>query len=375
MAKWNDQQRRRIIELYHQGKSQPEIAQELGSTRSTIWRTLDHMRASGELDKNQVEPVVMKEFRAAAESSLVRQLETKLAMEGTGMKDFTTEPEYNVKYDAKRHWAAAESDSVERIHKVLTQGNVSITLPNEVFAVSYISDQHLGPGTPCDMKRMREDAELIAETPGLYAISMGDGVDNHIKHRSAMLSSRSQPGEQYDLYEHYLNIFSPKILALISGNHDDWTKQFAGIDVVARIAKSNRIFFAPDEARIKIKVGSQNYRFAARHQYRLNSSFNQSHSVKQWLRLGMEDFDVGGIGHHHEATIESHIYRGQKVWVLRPGSYQISSQYSRQLGYNNSIPTCPTLVCWPDSRKIVGFDDVRDASDYLTWARAKYNSR
>jgi hypothetical protein len=268
--------------------------------------------------------------------------------------------------DPAKLWEQAEVDAEKRITKALKHARFNATLPsNRVSAISFISDQHIAPGTPVDFKRMRLDAELIAGTDDLYAILGGDGIDNHIKHHSAMLAARSQPHDQYVLYEHYLRILSDSLLVATSGNHDLWTNQYAGVDVVSMLCKANKIAYAPYEARVNVKIGSQLYKVAMRHQFRLNSSFNQTHSVKQWLRLGEEEFDIGCIGHHHEAAVESTIYRGLKRWVCRPGAYQITSSYSMAYGWNAAIPTCPTFLIYPNERKIVGFDCVREAVKML----------
>jgi predicted phosphodiesterase len=212
-----------------------------------------------------------------------------------------------------------------------------------------------------DMRRMREDAELIAATDGAYAILGGDMVDNHIKHQSAKLAARSQPHDQWKLCEHYLSIFAEKIIVMIDGNHDKWTDQIAGIDMVNWIARNKRLYYAPDEARIDLTVGKTLYKLAVRHQYRFNSSLNLLHTVKRWWAHGEEPFDIGCIGHHHEAAIETFRFHGATCWGCRPGSYQISSAYSRQFGFNATVPRAPSFILFPDERRILGFPDIRDA--------------
>jgi hypothetical protein len=217
---------------------------------------------------------------------------------------------------------------------------------------------------------MRLDAELIRDTPGCYCVLAGDQVDNHVKHYSAMLSARSQPSDQYRLFEYYLSILGPKCLVVTSGNHDNWTNQIAGIDLLGRIVRDQRVFYSPDEAWLDIEVGDQQYVVGVRHQYRFGSQFNQTHTVKQWLRLGPREFDVGVIGHHHEAAIEQVIYRDRFRWVARPGSYQITSGYSRQYGFNHAIPTCPTFLFHGDEHDISGWKSVRAMARSLDAAKA-----
>lgn len=262
--------------------------------------------------------------------------------------------------EVEQLWKTAELDSEKRIEKASLQNKFSAKFPsNRVSCITFISDQHIAPGTPVDFKRMREDAQLVAKTDDLYAILGGDAVDNHIKHHSAILAARSQPHDQYKLFDFYLQILQHRLLVVTSGNHDLWSNQYAGIDMVGWLSKEKRLAYAPYEARIAIQCGKVEYKAAVRHQYRLNSSFNQTHAVKQWLRLGPEEFDIGCIAHHHEAAMEQFIYRDKVCWGCRPGAYQITSAYSSVYGWNNAMPTCPSFLLFPDERQIIGIHDVR----------------
>lgn len=255
-------------------------------------------------------------------------------------------------------WQREEKRGQLAIRRAKEVAQFRFEAPGPHVMIAVVSDMHIAPGTPVDFRKMRADAELIRDTPGLYCILAGDQVDNHIKHRTAILAARSQPEDQYKLFEYYLGIIASKCLVVTSGNHDDWTNNFAGVDVLGRIVRDRRVFYSPDEAWLEVKVGAQNYVVAVRHQYRFGSSFNQTHTVKQWLRMGPREFDVGVIGHHHEAAIEQCIYRDRFRWVARPGSYQITSAYSRQLGFNHAIPTCPTFLFHGDDHDITGWKSV-----------------
>jgi hypothetical protein len=263
-------------------------------------------------------------------------------------------------------WKRQEEANARHIEKAKTRSIFSVDFPkDEPIAIAFISDQHIAPGTPVDMGRMRADAEYVRDTPNLFALLGGDGVDNHILIRSAMMAARSQPGDQYALFEYYLGIFAEKILALCSGNHDAWTDQVAGIDMVQWIAQRHKLCYSPSAFSIQVKVGGQPYKIVMRHQYRYNSSFNMTHAVKQLLRMGEDEFDIGCIGHHHEPADENGIYRGLHRWFCRPGSYQISSSYTRQYGWNSTYPTSPTIVLYPGKREMCGFMDMRKAGRFL----------
>ena len=262
-------------------------------------------------------------------------------------------------------WAKAEEQNEKAVNKAIHRSKFEVNLGNDPVGICFVSDQHISGSNSVCLRKMREDAELIAEAPGLYACIGGDGVDNHVKHRSALLAARSTPGDQWLLYEYYLGQFAHKIIAMISGNHDAWTQGFAGLDMVNWIAKKNRICYAPAEAHLDVTVGGYKYLVSFRHQYRMNSSFNETHAVKQWLRHGDTPFDVGCVCHHHTPAIEEGLVMGEHRIFCRPGSYQITSSHSRQYGYNLTTPTCPTVVFYPGERKLIGFYSVRAAAKWL----------
>ena len=276
--------------------------------------------------------------------------------------EFTIKPEEpSSEIPVEEVWEEFEKQNERKIAKHKNDGKYVAKFPHEVIAVSFISDQHIAGNNIVALKRMREDAELIAATPGLFACLGGDSIDNHIKHRAAVLHARTTPGDQYELFDYYLSLFADSILGVITGNHDDWSPQIAGVDVIGAICKKHGIACSSDEARISAKVGKVTYKLAWRHKYRFNSSMNQTHSPKQWYRFGPEPFDIGVVCHHHETAIEASLMHGQQTWTCRPGSYQINSAYGRQGGYNDSMPACPTFILFPNERRIVGFPDVRDA--------------
>lgn len=240
------------------------------------------------------------------------------------------------------------------------------------IALTFKSDQHIRQTGPIMVRRMREDAELIARTEGLYAVLAGDGVDNHIKHREAMANGGDKPAASWRAYDHYISLFADKILVLHSGNHDDWTRDATGVDQVAALAEKNRVHYTPDEALIRLQLGRQPYQILSRHQFFMNSRMNLGHAVKRLWEMGNDDFDVGVLGHHHEAACEPFMKHGIRRYALRPGSYQLTSSYSRRKGFPHAYPTCPTVILWPDRRQVIGFWDAWEAAGYLTWLRAEW---
>lgn len=275
--------------------------------------------------------------------------------------------------DPKKLWERAKEATAEDAERFSKQRLASATIDDpRPIAIAAISDQHISGGGAVDLHRMEADARLIAKTPGLYALLGGDGVDNHIKHRSGMVSRSGRVKDDWRRFDHYLGFFGDSILGMVSGNHDDWTRDFTDVDQVQALAQKHRIHYAPDELLLSVQVPGQTYAVKIRHQYRFNSQFNLLHVVKRLWEMGQDPFDIGIVCHHHEVGLELFTKQGRDVWGARPGAYILGSSYTRRFGYNIARPACPTFVLWPHERRIVGFKDVRDGADYLTWARAKY---
>ena len=365
MREWTQQEIDDAIAMREQGMPIADIGKRLGRTESSGGSKIRYeqkyknepKKDSGSTPSNLEE--VSYSFENAALKHQLKEMAGKLEeIKGT----VSIEEEWADEFDGPSEWARAERKGVSNIRKAQKRGKFNVSFDSGPIAISVISDQHIAPNTACDFVRMKEDAELIRNTPGFYAVFGGDGVDNHIKHRSAMIGSRTNPDEQWRLFDYYLQLFGDKILAVISGNHDAWTAQIGGVDYLSKLAEKNKICYAPAEARLNINVAGQEYKMVVRHQTgRFNSSLNQTHAVKRFYEYGEDTFDIGVIGHHHEAAVEMFIRHGLKRYAARPGSYQISSPYSHQYGFANAIPTCPTFILFPKERRMIGFADVRDA--------------
>ncbi len=281
-------------------------------------------------------------------------------------------PEYIGEHrDAAALWKRAEKNNEEVIEYQKHRHRAAVDFADQNLPVGLIfaSDQHITKGAT-NLKRMRKDAELIRDAEGAYAILGGDGVDNHVKHRSAMVQGGSKPSEEWDMYDHYLGTFQNKILAMISGNHDDFSKDITDFDVVGNLAKKHRLFYAPDYVVLDISVGKQTYGTLVRHQYRYESTFNKGHAIKRLWEMGQHDFDIGCLCHKHEVHCEPFFKHGKRRMAIRPGSYQFTSGYGRRYGYGTSDPYCPTVIVLPHVKHMIGFDSMYDGLGFLEYLRA-----
>lgn len=112
--------------------------------------------------------------------------------------------------------------------------DVKIQFPGP-YGVVGLPDNHLNNiGTSA--KQAFRDAATIARHPHLFAVGIGDWLDNFIvgfleRERRKDVMSHS---DAWRLLEHYLDLVAPKLVAAISGNHMDWSTSAGGVDLMKK---------------------------------------------------------------------------------------------------------------------------------------------
>lgn len=244
---------------------------------------------------------------------------------------------------------------------------------SEPIAICFPSDMHIGSaGT--DMRRMQEDFELIESHPRLYCALGGDPVDNFIfeKMASAARSQIAQVHVQWRLFRYRVLrlLESNSLLWVSSGNHDAWTHKAAGIDGVLSALGNIPVCYTGEGGFVHLTVGQQTYVIYRKHKpSRFSSGYNTLHFLKQMLRMGTAiEFDVGISEHLHEADLEVFEYRpGSKIdrVLIACGSYKVTDQYATDLGYYGGGYGVPTIVFYPDRRRMLPFMSIADALEAL----------
>lgn len=235
------------------------------------------------------------------------------------------------------------------------------------IAISFVSDQHIGGDA--DYSMMEEDARTIERTDGMVAVLAGDSIDNHIKHWAAVLHSENTPDEQISAFEYYLDMFGESVMAVLSGNHDLWTFNMAGANPIRRIAARRGLIHNDHEFRLILDHQGAEYRVLVRHKARFNSSLNPTHAHKQLYRMGEWRPDIITLAHLHEPAMEPFMGHGEWRWACRPGSYLVRDPHAETCGYNRAVPTCPSFILYPGTKKIVGFPELADAVTHLKAVR------
>jgi predicted phosphodiesterase len=251
------------------------------------------------------------------------------------------------------------------------QTSVTIEIDDDKpIGICFSGDWHLG-GLYTDHEQLRLDSEIIGATDGLYNVLMGDYTDNYI--------TRSHPGgsfeqvitadKQKELCEYFFTRYYQRgNLAVLKGNHDQWSVKETGEDFVKYLARKIGSPYLWYGGEIVIRLGEVTYRIHAHHSYRYNSSLNTTNSQRNLFAA--THADIIALGHIHTNETHAKTVGGKDTVWMRTGSYKITDDYSQWLGGLKGDPRVPMCVLFPDRKKIVDFRDMYDGIEYLMMKRA-----
>jgi hypothetical protein len=246
------------------------------------------------------------------------------------------------------------------------------------YGVVGIPDHHLdNRGT--QLERAFKDAEFIAAHPSLFAVGIGDWLDNFIVGRLERERRKSVMTltDSWRLMEHYVAILSTKLVAAISGNHMDWTKDMGGVDYTKKMFEDFGLgpIYDNDEIRVRlISPNGKSFTHLARHKYKGHSRFNPMHSIGIHISERWEGEDVVWGGHIHVAghisTEKSWMGQQQIVHGVQLGAYKKHDSYAKREHFKPNQPfLTPVIIHIPETGESIFFEDMYRGSEFLTYIR------
>jgi len=233
--------------------------------------------------------------------------------------------------------------------------------------LAFVGDQHLGnAGT--DVERVFEEQKTIIQTPGAYAWIMGDVVDNFIVGR--LQEKNMKPAapiwEQWQLAKEYLDRWGDRIVAFVGGNHGAWTMQQTQIDYRRDVCPDG-VLFDGDDVQAEVSVGSASYDVWARHKWKGNSIYNQTHGQERAARFNDPNHDLYVGAHTHEGALyREMIHEGQRKAAVQIGSYKVHDDYAQASGFPPSDMSTACAVILHDDGSMHGMADLDAAKRYMS---------
>lgn len=251
------------------------------------------------------------------------------------------------------------------------QTHTSISIDDDKpIAISFWGDWHLG-AKGIDYEQHDKDTELIANTEGLYWVGMGDYKDNAspLVHAGSTHESIAPTDMQDKIIEFKFKQASANNLANCRGCHDDWDKRNANKDFIQNLCDITGAVNLWHGGKIFLEVGNIEYKIAARHKYKNESSLNTTNAQRNFIN-DYGHCDIVCFGHKHIFETHDTQRMGEQTIYLRSGSYKRYDEFGQKLAGYVGIYGVPTVILYPDHKEMIVVKDLRRAVDILKKLRA-----
>ena len=257
-------------------------------------------------------------------------------------------------------------DYAESYQHVKNSSIPQINMPNRPFAIVFLSDIHIG-SAGVDYRQARIDAETVRDTPNMYAVFHGDGIDNWIIPKIAGLQ-RGQLlpfDKEIALFKAWLKTIETKLMAVVAGNHDNWTTRMSGIDWLRDVV-APKALYDPQQITFDLNFGNKTLRVCVRHKWRGSSILNPTHGMERASKDIDADIYVGG--HTHIGTLfRSFVTRNKYRIAVLTGTYKLHDVYAEELNVPECANTGSGAVIVDSDGSMTWTANVQEAARYVTF--------
>ncbi|GIW70246.1 MAG: hypothetical protein KatS3mg101_0993 [Patescibacteria group bacterium] len=247
--------------------------------------------------------------------------------------------------------------------------SVQTNLP--YFFLMPLSDIHLGAeGT--DYQAVRKFLGVVKDYP-VYTVLLGDLGDffNPYKHPTGMAEDVVNADSQLLAMRNFFKEYKEKILAVATGNHDDWIYKTSGIEPYRWVCQDLNIPLLYSGGRLNLQVNEVNYKILLYHAIaRFNSSFNPTHAGKRMLELH-HDADIVISGDKHRFGMEKLVHRDKKPYIVQLGTFKTGDTYGkRSYGFApDSQIGFPVLFLSAGEKNVEAIEDIETAKHFVDLVR------
>lgn len=337
---WSTEETLELVTLFNSGLDIQPIAERLGRTYDSVAYKLKGLK----LSKTQRDHEhLAKSFSASRVPSANRPITELLE-------------------DRRKEFAR------KKLHHEAKK-DIRIELPDEPYALFLFGDLHADdPGSDIDLAMSH--MEIASQTPGVYAINIGDLSNNWIGSLARLYSKQTATDDEAVSLVEWVMDSAPWIFTCL-GNHDVWSS------TAAYIAKKKNLVYASHGAKLTIVTGNTQIKVDARHDHKGRSQFNPSHAQLSQNYRG-SDCDIIVAGHTHVSayTLAKNGTSGRKAHCLRIGSYKTYDDFADSKHFaHDTLGPCAFVTV--DTRKqdcdgadrIHVWHDIQDGINYLNLLR------
>lgn len=243
---------------------------------------------------------------------------------------------------------------------------------DDPFGLVVVGDPHLGTHTNWTL--LERDVEIMANTPGLGCVNIGDTTNNWGGRLTALYAEEdiSRKTER-QLARWFLKEANVPWCVWCQGNHDVMNSEFATYLKAINTAKIPMVDW---QAKFQLVFPSTTIKIDAAHSHKGTSIYSPTHGQRRADLWSAENADIIVAGHHHTWSLQQ-MERSDHSCVVyaRCRGYKFHDEYAHRHQFNeeqfgSSIifiidPTAP-----PNCR-VKPFADLAEGAEFLTWKRSK----
>jgi hypothetical protein len=228
----------------------------------------------------------------------------------------------------------------------------------------------------CDWVSLRKHIDIVNDTEGMYACSVGDLSNNWARRGklAGLWSDQTTNGEQqWQLVEWLVNA-TPYIF-IVAGNHDMWAMEG---DPITWMCKPLKTVYSNHNARLKIKLPKHEIKVNCSHNFRGHSMYNTAHGiVKHALFNARDHLLIAGHTHVSGYSPIKDANSDKIMHCVQVGSYKKYDNFAKQLNLPCKMMSACAVAVFnteltedhPDFIKV--FWEVQEGADYLNYLRSK----
>lgn len=233
--------------------------------------------------------------------------------------------------------AAYENMRKQVIRYERSQSEVTAQIDTDLewIAIVMSGDYHIGHMTS-NLSKIEEDHKVIADTPGMYHIFMGDAIEGYTRttNLSGLHEQILSPKGCRKLFDYFMSLITNKILGIIRGCHDDFAVNATDSDHIEELALKAGKPYLGYGGKINLVLNSDTmYQIVAWHKRAGNSYHNIFYPCMLYLQRHDMNADVVAIAHNHVVGITTQPVQERQRVFIRTGVYKDSDRYTEKLGY------------------------------------------
>jgi hypothetical protein len=272
-----------------------------------------------------------------------------------------------------RHAKRLAVDEAARLRQV------QIHTPGPI-ALAFFGDPHVDdPG--CAWGDLERDVTICRDTPGIFAIGVGDHRNNWIGRLMALYANQEVTSKQSIVLIEWLFSQIPWLLN-IGGNHDKWGSDHGDVVELMHKLKGFAGLYENDGTRLQLNLPSgAEVRVHVRHDFPGQSQFNGAHAMVRETLFGFRDH-ILACGHRHSSAYMPiwHNDPRRLCHGFRCGSYKDFDKYQKEKHFKEEnwarslAAVIDPAFAHDPVRFIKPFFSLEEAADYLKWMRRLFES-